>query len=49
MKVPGQQVSLQIYIKNVYKGTLLSNLVNLSFECGTFSEILKTVSVTPIY
>ena len=29
--------------------TPLSNLVNLSFECGAFPEILKTPSVTPIY
>ena len=29
--------------------TPLSNLINLSFECGAFPEILKTISVTPIY
>ena len=27
--------------------TPLSNLLNLSFECGAFPEILKTASVTP--
>ena len=29
--------------------TPLNDLVNLSFECGTFPEILGTTSITPIY
>ena len=29
--------------------TPLSNLLNLSFECGAFPEILKTASVAPFY
>ena len=29
--------------------TPLSNLLNLSFECGAFPEILKATSVTPIF